>query len=46
MQCGDAFEVVPRAAHKQVAKAAEVDAVLRFLGEDVGDVAFTAYVRD
>jgi hypothetical protein len=42
----DAFEVVARAAHKQVAKAAEVGAVLHFLGKDVGDVAFTAYVHD
>ncbi len=42
----NAFEVVPRAAHKQVAKVAEVGAILHFLGEDVGDNAFTAYVRD
>ncbi len=42
----NAFEVVARAAHKQVAKAAEVGTVSHFLGEDGKDVAFTAYVCD
>ncbi len=42
----NAFEVVARLAHKQDAMAAEVGAVLHFLGGDVRDVAFTAYVHD
>jgi hypothetical protein len=42
----NAFEVVTGAAHECIVKAAEVGAVLHFLGENIRDVAFSADVSD
>ncbi len=42
----NSFEVVAGATHELVAKAAEVGAILHFLGEYVRDGAFTADVGD
>ena len=42
----NAFEVVAGAAHECIAKAAEVGAVLYFLGENIRDVALSADVSD
>ncbi len=42
----DIFEVVTGAAHECIAKAAEVGAILHFLGENIRDVALSADLSD
>ncbi len=42
----NAVEVVTGATHERVLEAAEIGAVSHFLGEDVGDVVFSADVRN
>ncbi len=42
----DSFKVVAGTAHEGVAEATEIRAVAHFFGEDVGDVEFSADMRD